>query len=134
MRVRIPYNGWQKEMSIKEYKFGDVGLAQTQPGVYQRTSQVLEVSNTGNWSTKKYLPLGYVENTEAHTSLFWQIEHNGSWHYEISDQNTHFYVCVSGPTEVQSHWFKISRRANHLNRYRLLWVWQMTALKKQWVS
>lgn len=106
MRVRIPYNGWQKEMSIKEYTFGDVGLAQTQPGVYQRTSQVLEVTNTGNWSSKKYLPLGYVENKEAHTSLFWQIEHNGSWHYEISDQNNHFYVCVSGPTEVQSHWFK----------------------------
>ena len=47
-----------------------------------------------------------MANTEAHTSLFWQIEHNGSWHYEISDQNNHFYVCVSGPTEVQSHWFK----------------------------
>lgn len=106
MRVRIPYNGWQKEMSVKEYRFGDVGLAQTQPGVYQRTSQVLEVTNTGNWSSKKYLPLGYVENTQAHTALFWQIEHNGSWHYEIGDQNTHFYVCVSGPTEVQSHWFK----------------------------
>lgn len=106
MRIRIPYNGWQKEMSIQEYTFGDVGLAQTQPGVYQRTSQVLEITNTGNWSTKKYLPLGYIENTQAHTSLFWQIEHNGSWHYEIGDQNTHFYVCVSGPTEVQSHWFK----------------------------
>lgn len=106
MRVRIPYNGWQKEMSVKEYRFADVGLAQTQPGVYQRTSQVLEVTNTGNWSSKKYLPLGYVENTQAHTALFWQIEHNGSWHYEIGDQNTHFYVCVSGPTEVQSHWFK----------------------------
>lgn len=106
MRVRIPYNGWQKEMSVKDYSFGDVGLAQTQPGVYQRTSQVLEVTNTGNWSSKKYLPFGYIENKEVHTSLFWQIEHNGSWHYEISDQNTHFYVCVSGPTEVQSHWFK----------------------------
>ena len=106
MRVRVPYNGWQKEMSIKDYSFGDVGLAQTQPGVYQRTSQVLEITNTGNWSTKKYLPLGYIENKEAHSSLFWQIEHNGSWHYEIGDQNTHFYVCVSGPTEVQSHWFK----------------------------
>ena len=106
MRVRIPYNGWQKEMSLKDYSFGDIGLAQTQPGVYQRTSQVLEVTNTGNWSSKKYLPFGYVENKEAHTSLFWQIEHNGSWHYEIGDQNTHFYVCVSGPTEVQSHWFK----------------------------
>nr|MCR5234351.1 alpha-galactosidase [Lachnospiraceae bacterium] len=106
MRLRIPYNGWQKEMSVKDYSFGDVGLAQTQPGVYQRTSQVFEVTNTGNWSTKKYLPLGYVENKEAHSSLFWQIEHNGSWHYEIGDQNNHFYVCVSGPTEVQSHWFK----------------------------
>lgn len=106
MRVRVPYNGWQKEMSVKEYRFGDVGLAQTQPGVYQRTSQVLEVTNTGNWSSKKYLPLGYLENTQAHTALFWQIEHNGSWHYEIGDQNAHFYVCVSGPTEVQSHWFK----------------------------
>ncbi len=106
MRVRVPYNGWQKEMSIREVTFGDLGLAQTQPGEYQRTSQVFEVTNTGNWSSKKYLPLGYVANTEAHTSLFWQIEHNGSWHYEIGDQNTHFYVCVSGPTELQSHWFK----------------------------
>ncbi|MCH5270809.1 MAG: alpha-galactosidase [Lachnospiraceae bacterium] len=106
MRVRIPFNGWQKEMSIREFTFAELGLAQTQPGVYQRTSQVLEITNTGNWSTKEYLPLGYVENKEAHTGLFWQIEHNGSWHYEISDQNTHFYVCVSGPTEVQSHWFK----------------------------
>ena len=106
MRIRIPYNGWQKEMSIKDYSFGDLGFAQTQPGVYQRTSQVMEITNTGNWSSKKYLPFGYIENKEAHSSLFWQIEHNGSWHYEIGDQNTHFYVCVSGPTELQSHWFK----------------------------
>lgn len=106
MRMRIPYNGWQKEMSVKEYRFGNLGFAQTQPVVYQRTSQVIEITNTGNWSAKKYLPLGYVENTQAHTALFWQIEHNGSWHYEIGDQNSHFYVCVSGPTEVQSHWFK----------------------------
>ena len=60
-------------MSIREFSFAEMGLAQTK---------------------------------EAHTGLFWQIEHNGFWHYEISDQNTHFYVCVSGPTEVQSHWFK----------------------------
>lgn len=106
MHVVIPFNGWQKEMSIREFSFSELGLAQTQPGVYQRTSQILEITNTGNWSSKKYLPLGYVENREAHTGLFWQIEHNGSWHYEISDQDTHFYLCVSGPTEVQSHWFK----------------------------
>ena len=106
MRISIPHNGWQKEMSWKTYSFPDLGFAQTQPTVYQRTSKTIEVTNTGNWSTKEYLPMGYLENTEAKTSLFWQIEHNGSWHYEIGDQNRHFYLCVSGPTEVQSHWFK----------------------------
>jgi len=106
MRISIPHNGWQKEMSWKTYSFPDLGFAQTQPTVYQRTSKTIEVTNTGNWSTKEYLPMGYLENTEAKTSLFWQIEHNGSWHYEIGDQNKHFYLCVSGPTEIQSHWFK----------------------------
>ncbi|BCN32114.1 glycoside hydrolase family 36 protein [Anaeromicropila herbilytica] len=106
MFLRIPHNGWQKEMSWKTYTFPDLGMAQTQPTRYQRTSKTIEVTNTGNWSTKEYLPMGYLENHEANTSLFWQIEHNGSWHYEIGDMHGHFYVCISGPTEVQSHWFK----------------------------
>jgi alpha-galactosidase len=107
MNLWIPYNGWQKEMSWKKFTFTDLGMAQTQPTVTQRTSQIIEITNTGNWSTKKYLPMGYLENTEAHTSLYWQIEHNGSWHYEISDQNNTFYLCVSGPTEVQSQWYQV---------------------------
>ncbi len=106
MHLKVPYNGWQKEMSWKDYKFNDLGFARTQPTVCMRTSQVIEITNTGNWSTKKYLPMGYLENRQAHSSLFWQIEHNGSWHYEIGDQNNNMYLCVSGPTEVQSHWFK----------------------------
>lgn len=106
IRLRVPFNGWQKELSWKEYKLEDIGLAQTQPKLMQRTSQVYEVTNTGNWSAKKYIPMGYFENKEAHTSLYWQIEHNGSWHYEIGDMHHHFYVAVSGPTETQSHWFK----------------------------
>ncbi len=106
MEIRIPRNGWQKELNWHKYCFADVGLGQTQTSVYQRTSTTCEVTNTGNWSTKEYLPIGYIANTEADTALFWQIEHNGSWHWEIGDQNRHFYVGVSGPTEVQSHWFK----------------------------
>lgn len=107
MNLMIPFNGWQKEMSWKKFNFADLGMAQTQPTVTQRTSQVIEITNTGNWSSKKYLPMGYLENTEAHTSLYWQIEHNGSWHYEIGDQNNTYYLCVSGPTELQSQWYQI---------------------------
>ena len=106
IRIRVPYNGWQKELSWKEYKLEEIGFAQTQPKLMQRTSQLFEVTNTGNWSTKKYIPMGYWENREAHTSLYWQIEHNGSWHYEIGDMHHHFYAAVSGPTETQSHWYK----------------------------
>lgn len=107
MNMWIPYNGWQKEMSWKKFSLQDLGMVQTQPTVTKRTSQVIEVTNTGNWSSKKYLPMGYLENTEAHTSLYWQIEHNGSWHYEIGDQNNNYYLSVSGPTEIQSQWYKV---------------------------
>ena len=106
MSFTIAHHGWQKEMSFKTYRFADFGMAQTQPGVYQRTSKTIEFTNTGNWSTKEYLPMGYLENSTADTSLYWQIEHNGSWHTEIGDVNNHFYIGISGPTEVQSHWFK----------------------------
>lgn len=107
MSFTIAHHGWQKEMSFKTYRFADFGMAQTQPGVYQRTSKTIEFTNTGNWSTKEYLPMGYLENVTADTSLYWQIEHNGSWHTEIGDVNNHFYIGISGPTEVQSHWFKV---------------------------
>lgn len=107
MKVTVAHHGWQKEMSFHTYTFPELGMAQTQPTVYQRTSKTIEFTNTGNWSTKEYLPMGYLENSSADTSLFWQIEHNGSWHTEIGDENNHFYLALSGPTEVQSHWFKV---------------------------
>lgn len=106
MRLTYAHHGWQKEMSFHTYTFPELGMAQTQPTVTQRTSKTIELTNTGNWSTKEYLPMGYLENSKADTSLYWQIEHNGSWHTEIGDMNDHFYLALSGPTEVQSHWFK----------------------------
>ena len=105
MTVMIPHHGWQKELTLKQYRFADLGLSQTQPHVNQRSSKQIEVNNTGHWSAKQYLPLGYIGNSAADTGLFFQIEHNGSWYWEIGDQNRHYYVNVSGPTEVQSHWF-----------------------------
>lgn len=67
---------------------------------------MIRVSNTGNWSSKEYLPMAYLENTETGSGLFFQIEHNGSWHWEIGDQNGHLYLAVSGPNEIYSHWYK----------------------------
>lgn len=106
MRVWIPYNGWQRELNWKSSAFPQLGMDQVQPSKMKRSSNFLHISNTGNWSAKEYLPMGYVENEETKTGWFWQIEHNGSWEWEIGDRFGHFYLALSGPNEVYSHWFK----------------------------
>lgn len=106
MRVWYPHNGWQREMQWESYTFPQLGLARCQPEEIQRSSKVIGATNIGNWSTKEYLPMGLLENTETGSNLFWQIEHNGSWHWEISDQMGNFYIQLSGPTETESHWWK----------------------------
>ena len=106
MLVRIPHNSWQREMNWQTYTLPQLGIAQSQKTEEQRSSKAVNITNTGNWSTKEYLPMGYIENTETKSSLFFQIEHNGSWHWEISDQTAHLYLALSGPNEQQSHWFK----------------------------
>lgn len=106
MRVGVVHNSWQREVQWKEYTLPELGLEQSQPDKALRSSKAFTVSNTGNWSAKEFLPMGCVTNTETGGRLFWQIENNGSWHWEISDQTNHLYLQLSGPTENQSHWYK----------------------------
>lgn len=106
LRLWIPHNSWQREMNWKEYSLKDLGLDLTQRKELQRSSSMIRITNTGNWSTKEYLPMAYLENMETGTGLFWQIEHNGSWHWEIGDQNGHLYLALGGPNDLYSHWIK----------------------------
>ncbi len=106
MKLSIAHNSWQRELQWRSYRFPELGFSQSVAKGEQRSSKCISLTNTGNWSTKEYLPLGYLENAATGTNLFWQIEHNGSWHWEISDQNNHIYLQLSGPTELESHWWK----------------------------
>ncbi|SEK85854.1 glycoside hydrolase family 36 protein [Ruminococcus albus] len=107
MRVGICHNSWQRELQWQFYSLEQAGLGQSQPTEWQHSSKVLGVTNVGNWSSKEYIPMGYVENTEVGGAMMWQIEHNGSWHWEISDREGHLYLQLSGPSEIESHWSKI---------------------------
>lgn len=102
MEVSIPHNSWQRELQWQTYTMEQLGMGVSQD--FELSSKVIAATNVGNWSTKEYLPMGVLTNTEADTQLFWQIEHNGSWHWEISDQMGHFYLQLSGPSEIESHW------------------------------
>ena len=106
LEVLLAHQGWQKELCFSRESLKNFGMITTQPLPWRRSSQVFSCFNTGNWSTKRHLPLGAIKNQEAGSLLFWQIEHNGSWYWEIGDQKGHMYLQLSGPNEQYSHWFK----------------------------
>lgn len=99
-KVYIPHSGWCREMNWKVYTPDELGYTKTNGFSTKR----IVVSNTGTWSTKEYFPMGMIK--EKDKMLFWQIEHNGSWNWEISDIPCEMYLKLSGPSEQENGWWK----------------------------
>ncbi|MEL0552007.1 MULTISPECIES: alpha-galactosidase [Enterobacteriaceae] len=104
--LHIPHNSWTRELQWRQYRFDELGFMPCIQKGLQRSSKPLHYSNTGAWSSKEYLPMGYLEDSCTGAGLFWQIEHNGSWHWEIGDQANQLYLQLGGPNEFYHHWFK----------------------------
>ena len=102
MRILIPHNAWCREANWHSYTPGELGYA---PMTYFSGKRIL-VSNTGTWSAKEYLPMGAYQNLESQNTVLWQIEHNGSWAWEISDIDRMLYLKISGPNEQENDWYK----------------------------
>ena len=105
-RLHIPHNTWYGEAQWQCSTLQELGLSH----VNSVTTKRLGYSSSGTWSSHEYLPMGCFENTESGTSLIWQIEHNGSWHWEIGDTDHQLYLLLSGPTENENHWWKELRQ------------------------
>ena len=65
LELRIPHNAWQKELDWASYNLHELGLSSTQPHPMHRSSKTVGIGNTGNWSAKEYIPMGYLENQET---------------------------------------------------------------------
>ncbi len=117
LRIWVPHHSWRREMSWTRYSLEEAGLTCIADLTKSEaeSSQVFRVSNTGNWSSKEAVPMGYLENPSVNTSLFWQIEHNGSWHYEISDFEGQYYLALHGPDEFHNHWWKNLKPGEHFS-------------------
>lgn len=71
MLVKVPHSSWQREMDWQTYTLPQLGLGQSQKTSEQRSSKAANFTNTGNWSTKEYLPMGiYREHRDRHLTLF----------------------------------------------------------------
>lgn len=104
--LHVVHNGWQKELSWKAYRFPELGLTSSQKRGRNNSTKMISFSNTGAWSTKEFLPMAVLEDEETGGYLAWQIEHNGSWHWEIAEHAGMLYLKAAGPTELYAHWYK----------------------------
>lgn len=100
IRIFMPHSTWCREVNWREYTPDDLAFNRLNPFSFKRIS----ATNTGTWSAKEYLPMGAVAGDNS--AIMWQIENNGSWHWEISDISDMLYLKISGPTEQENSWYK----------------------------
>ncbi|ACS99070.1 glycoside hydrolase family 36 protein [Paenibacillus sp. JDR-2] len=99
--LTLAHNAWQSELQWRTYTLPELGMSH----LIDRGSKRLAFSNTGSWSAAELIPMAIMSNTASGESLFWQIEHNGSWHWELTDQVDRLTLLISGPTEHDNHWW-----------------------------
>jgi alpha-galactosidase len=103
LRIHYARNTWQAEAQWKTAKPSEAGFVDN--GNF--TLSPAEFSSIGTWSTQRYLPMGLVENTSLGVTWFWQIEHNGSWHWELANTgDKSVYAFIGGPDELHGHAWK----------------------------
>lgn len=108
MQLHVPDNSWCGESQWRSGSLAQFGLSKTTTDFHKFGFSInrVSVANQGTWSTVEHLPMGALENRETGRTLFWQIEHNGSWHWEVSDAGNELFLHLSGPTYRESHWSK----------------------------
>ncbi len=102
IRVGLPHNSWYREANWRFYTLPELGFDRINSFSGKRVS----LSNAGTWSSKEHLPMGFAENRDSGHCWLWQIEHNGSWEWEISDIDKMLYLKIGGPNEQEHQWYK----------------------------
>jgi alpha-galactosidase len=104
LRIHVALNSWMAEGQWHALRPSEMGFVEN-----ERTSwSEAQAGSIGSWSTERYLPMAMVENLRLGLTWFWQIEHNGSWYWELSnvsarDNNADdVYAYLGGPDDLHS--------------------------------
>ena len=94
-------NPWCGEGRWRRASLAERGLTVTdRPDARNRVA----LSSTGSWSSSEHLPMGALTDEQTGRTLMWQIEHNGSWAWEIGDTYDAVYLGLSGPCDSENQW------------------------------
>ena len=104
LRIHVALNSWMAEGQWHTLHPAEMGFVEN-----ERTSwSEAHAGSIGSWSTERYLPMAMVENLSLGLTWFWQIEHNGSWYWEVSNvsaRSNHaddVYAYLGGPDDLHS--------------------------------
>lgn len=100
LQIHLAFNSWMSEGQWHSLRPAQMGWVENERNSWSEA----EATSIGSWSTEKYLPMAVVENPGLGISTFWQIEHNGSWHWEVGNvsskgfnQADDVYAYLGGP-------------------------------------
>jgi alpha-galactosidase len=97
-------NPWCGEGRWTSATLSERGLTTTdRPDARNRVA----LSSTGSWSSSEHLPMGALTDEGSGRAVVWQIEHNGSWAWEIGDTYDAVYLGLSGPCDAENQWSKV---------------------------
>ncbi|KAA6456636.1 alpha-galactosidase [Acidobacteria bacterium AB60] len=106
--IWLAYNSWMAEGQWHRFRPSELGFVENMRTSWSQAA----AGSIGSWSSEKYLPMAVVENTSLGIAWFWQIEHNGSWHWEISNvaergiRASNVYAYLGGPDQLHSQAWK----------------------------
>ncbi len=104
LRIHTAVNSWMAEGQWHRLRPSEMGFVEN-----ERTSwSEAQAGSIGSWSSERYLPMAMAENIRLGLIWFWQIEHNGSWYWEISNVSARdnyaddVYAFLGGPDDLHS--------------------------------
>ena len=101
-RVSFARSDWFREAQWQDVSLPSVGIDDYE---VSSTRACFSISNLGSFSTGGHLPMGALTRADGCKSWLWQIEHNGSWRWEIADYHGGLYLNAAGPSDEQN-WSK----------------------------
>lgn len=101
-------HAWRSEFQWERTTLREAGLASpfTRSGTSGASTQRIVMGTTGSWAARELLPMAVLECAASREMLFWQVETIGSWNWEISEDRQQLCVLLSGPSELENHFWK----------------------------
>lgn len=108
LRIHLARNSWMAEGQWHTFRPSELGFVENEKTSWSEAA----AESIGSWSTEKFLPMAVVENLTLGLCWFWQIEHNGSWYWEISNATargihaSNTYAYLGGPDDLHAQAWK----------------------------